>query len=187
MLDETEKKFLLALARRAIVHYLETGKKLELEIFEVPSKKLVEHGACFVTLKKGKELRGCIGSLEAHQPLFKDVIDNALRAAFGDPRFYPLVSEELAKVKISISYLTPAAEVKLDSSEQILNKLEVGRHGLIIQKGWARATFLPVVWEEIPSKIEFLKHLSIKAGLGPIGWKEKGVKFFIYEAEEFSE
>ncbi|MEM3422821.1 MAG: AmmeMemoRadiSam system protein A [Candidatus Bilamarchaeaceae archaeon] len=187
MLTVDEKKFLLKLARKAIAYYFKTNKKIELVPSEIPTKKLVEPGACFVTLRKGKELRGCIGSLEAHQPLFKDVIDNALAAAFGDPRFYPLTPAELNEIKISISYLTPAVEVKLNSPEEILEKLEVGKHGLIIQRGWARATFLPAVWEELPSKIDFLQHLSIKAGLGPNGWRDKQTKFFIYEAEEFSE
>lgn len=187
MLTKEEKIFLLSLARRAIAHYFRSGAQLELEPSEVPSKKLVENGACFVTLKINGQLRGCIGSLEAHQPLFKDVIANALAAAFADPRFYPLTPSELDKVKISISYLTPAKEVKLRAPEEIIEKLVPGKHGLIIQQGFARATFLPAVWEEIPDKIEFLTHLSIKAGLGPNGWKEKGTRFFIYEAEEFSE
>jgi AmmeMemoRadiSam system protein A len=187
MLTKKEREFLLSLARRTIAYYFATGKKLELEPSEVPSKKLVEYGACFVTLRIGKELRGCIGSLEAHQPLFKDVIDNALAAAFGDPRFYPLTPQELRKVRISISYLTPAKEVKLKRPEEIIDFLIPHKHGLIIQNGWARATFLPAVWEELPSKLEFLQHLSMKAGLGPEGWKDRDTKFFVYEAEEFSE
>lgn len=182
-----EKKFLLSLARKAIDYYLKTQRKLEPEPGDIPTAKLAENGACFVTLRAGRELRGCIGSLEARRPLFKDVIDNALGAAFGDPRFYPLSANEMKTIKISISCLTPAREVVLETPEKILEVLVPGRHGLIIQRGWARATFLPVVWEEIPDKIEFLRHLSMKAGLGPDGWKEKGTRFFIYEAEEFSE
>ncbi len=186
-LSEEEKAFLLSLARKAIEHYFKFQKKLELKPQEIPSPRLVEKGACFVTLRVGRELRGCIGSLEAHRPLFKDVIDNALGAAFGDPRFYPLSPEELKKTKISISFLTPPAEVAVEMPEEILDRLVPQKHGLIIQRGVARATFLPAVWDEIPDKLEFLQHLSMKAGLGPDGWKEKGTRFFIYEAEEFSE
>jgi AmmeMemoRadiSam system protein A len=187
VLSQKEKEFLLSLARRAIEYYFRTQKKLELQPGEVPSKNLVEKGACFVTLRVGKQLRGCIGTLEAWQPLFKDVIDNALGAAFGDPRFYPLAPEELKKIKISISFLTPPKEAKLGKPEEILEKLVPHKHGVIIRHGVARATFLPVVWEEIPDKTAFLQHLSMKAGLGPDGWKAAGTRFFIYEAEEFSE
>lgn len=187
MLSEEEKAFLLSLARKAIEHYLKTQKKPEPKPQEIPSPRLVEKGACFITLRIGRELRGCIGSLEARKPLFKDVVDNALGAAFGDPRFYPLAPEELKKTKISISFLTQPVEIFVERPEEILDKLIPNKHGLIIQQGVARATFLPAVWNEIPDKLEFLQHLSMKAGLGPDGWKEKGTRFFIYEAEEFSE
>ena len=186
-LTKDEKKFLLALARRSIEHYFATKQKLELAPGEVPSAKLVKEGACFVTLKLSNQLRGCIGSLEVHQPLFKDVIDNSLASAFGDTRFYPLTPEELKQVKISISYLTEPKEFPVKGPEDLLKKLIPHKHGLILQRHTARATFLPVVWEELPDKIEFLQHLSMKAGLEPDGWKQPGAKFFVYEAEEFSE
>lgn len=187
MLSEKEKSFLLSLARRAIEHYFATGKKLELDPSEIPSENLIKNGACFVTLRVGKRLRGCIGSLEAHRPLFQDVIDNALSSAFGDPRFYPLTPQELKQVKISISYLTQPVDFPVSGPNDLLKKLVPHRHGLIIQQGYARATFLPAVWEEIPDKVAFLEHLSMKAGLGPDGWKDPRTKFFVYEAEEFSE
>lgn len=182
-----EKKFLLGLARRSIQHYLDTGKAPDVAPGEVPSKRLVEDGACFVTLHIGKSLRGCIGTLEAHRPLFLDCIDNALSAAFGDPRFMPLREDELPKVRISISFLTKPVPLNNNGPEDLLRKLVPGKHGLIIQRGLARATFLPAVWEQLPEKEEFLSHLSMKAGLEPDGWKAKGAKFFVYEAEEFSE
>ena len=102
MLSKDDKKFLLQLARKAIEYYFDAGQPLELTPAEVKSEKLIKNGACFVTLRKGKELRGCIGTLEAHRPLFKDVIENSLASAFGDPRFYPLIREELNEVTISI-------------------------------------------------------------------------------------
>ncbi len=186
-LTEEEKKFLLELARKSIQHYLSTGNKLQLDPSEVPSKNLVENGACFVSLHKGKELRGCIGSLEAKRPLFMDVIENAVASAVGDPRFYPLTSIELQKVRISISVLTEPMELPVNSPEELLEKLIPDKHGLIIRQGIARATFLPVVWEQLQEKEEFLKHLSMKAGLPPDGWKDPKTKFFVYEAIEFSE
>jgi|YelNatPaOPRAMG01_1025707.scaffolds.fasta_scaffold24494_5 AmmeMemoRadiSam system protein A len=186
-LDERDKKFLLSLARKSILHYLSTGRMLHLSPSEVPSKRLVENGASFVTLWKGKELRGCIGSLVAHRPLFMDVISNAVESAVGDPRFFPLTIQELHQVKISISVLTEPKELPVKSPEELLEKLIPNKHGLILEQGIARATFLPSVWEEIPDKNEFLRHLSIKAGLGPDGWRRSGTRFFIYETIEFSE
>lgn len=186
-LTNDEKKFLLGLARKSISHYLSTGRKLSVAPAEVPSEKLVEDGACFVSLHKGKELRGCIGTLEAHRPLFMDVIDNAIASAVGDPRFYPLTMVELEKVRISISVLTKPEELKIKSPEELPEKLMSEKHGLIIQQGVARATFLPAVWIHFPKKEEFLRRLSLKAGLGPDGWKDPRTKFFVYEALEFSE
>jgi len=186
-MEEENKKFLLEIARKAIKHYLETGMRLEIKPEEVPSEKLVEDGACFVTLKIGGELKGCIGSLEAHRPLFFDVVENALAAAFGDPRFVPLQKEEFQKVKISISVLSKPEYFPVKGPKDLLEKLVPGKHGLILEKEMNRATFLPCVWNELPEKEKFLGQLSIKAGLSPDGWKNPEVKFYVYEAEEFSE
>jgi len=186
-LDEKDKKFLLSLARKSILHYLSSGMMLHLSPSEVPSKRLVENRASFVTLRKGKELRGCIGTLEAYRPLFIDVINNAVASAVEDPRFLPLTIQELRQVKISISVLTEPKELSVKSPEELLEKLIPNKHGLILQQGVARATFLPSVWKELQDKNEFLRHLSIKAGLGPNGWRRPGTRFFIYETIEFSE
>ncbi|MBW3022588.1 AmmeMemoRadiSam system protein A [Candidatus Woesearchaeota archaeon] len=187
MLTKEDKTFLLQLARKSIEYYLDTGNTLELSPDKVKSENLIKIGACFVTLKKGEELRGCIGTLEAHRPLFQDVIENSLASAFGDPRFYPLTKEELKEVKISISVLTEPKEFPVKDYEDLLVKLEKGKHGLILKQGFAQATFLPAVWEQLPDKIMFLEHLSMKAGLTPDGWKDPKTKFFVYEAIEFSE
>ena len=187
MLTKEDKTFLLGLARSAIKTYLKNQTKIDVDPKGVPSEKLTENGACFVTLKIENELRGCIGTLDAHRPLVMDVIDNALNSAFGDPRFPPLGKEELAKIKISISVLTKPEPFPVDSPEGLLKKLIPGKHGLILKQGWNRATFLPAVWEELKGKEEFLSHLSMKAGLGPEAWKDPKTKFEVYEAEEFSE
>ncbi|MEW6748247.1 MAG: AmmeMemoRadiSam system protein A [Candidatus Micrarchaeota archaeon] len=188
MLDRSERDFLLSLARKSIEHYLKSGRMLELEPGDVPSKDLVEDGACFVTLHRGDDLRGCIGTLEAHRPLFKDVIENAVSSATEDPRFYALTLDELGEVRISISVLSKPRPFKVKGEKDLLKRLIPEKHGLIIQKGVARATFLPAVWEQLPRKEEFLAHLCMKAGLGPIEWKDtKSMEFFVYESEEFSE
>jgi len=187
MLNKKEKNFLLELARKSIKNYLEKGTKIDVKPTEVPTKRLTEDGACFVSLHTGKELRGCIGSLEAHRPLVMDVIDNALACAFGDSRFYPLTKDGLSKVKISISVLTKPQCLPVNGPDDLLKKLVPGKHGLIMEKGTARSTFLPVVWEQLPDKEQFLEHLSLKACLARDGWRDAKCRFFVYEAEEFSE
>jgi hypothetical protein len=187
MLNEDEKKFLLGIARKSISHYLEKGTRLEVKPSEVESKKLIEEGACFVSLHIGQNLRGCIGSLEAQAPLIFDVMDNAVNAAVNDPRFYALTVPELEKVKISISVLTKPVPFPVKGPADLLKKLIPGKHGLILKRGCNSATFLPVVWEQIPDKEEFLAQLSVKAGLPPDGWKSHNINYQVYEAEEFSE
>jgi AmmeMemoRadiSam system protein A len=188
MLNKKEKAYLLKIARDTIAFYFKTGRRLEPEPKDVPSGKLVENGACFVTLRMGEQLRGCIGTLEAHRPLVFDVIANALSSAFEDPRFSPLRPEELASVTVSISVLSAPKPFPVKDSADLLKKLVPKKHGLVLQKGYARATFLPVVWEQLGKKEEFLSHLCMKAGLEADAWRDtRGMEFYSYEAEEFSE
>ena len=93
-----------------------------------------------------------------------DVVDNAISSAFGDPRFSGLRKQEFAKIKISISVLTKPIPFPVSGPDDLLKKLVAGKHGLILKQGWARATFLPAVWEELPDKEQFLSQLSMKAG-----------------------
>lgn len=187
--SDKEKKFLLQIARESIEHYLRNNEIMDVEPGKIPSERLIEDGACFVSIhgKINHELRGCMGMLEATRPLVKDIVNNAIAAAVQDPRFPPLSQEELEGVKISISVLTKPQKFKVKNYRELLEKLVSGKHGLIIQKGWAKATFLPVVWEQLPEKEEFLGHLCMKAGLGKEEWKEPGMEFLIYEAIEFEE
>jgi AmmeMemoRadiSam system protein A len=187
MLTEEEGKYLLKLARETITNYLENGETIQPRPQDIPSKKLIENGACFTTLYKNGNLRGCIGSLERERPLVFDVIDNALNAALRDPRFRPLEKREIGKIKISISVLSEPQKMDFKSPRELLDFLVPQKHGLIIRKGWAKATFLPAVWETLKTKEEFLSHLCMKAGLLPDAWKENGMEYFVYEAQEFSE
>jgi AmmeMemoRadiSam system protein A len=95
--------------------------------------------------------------------------------------------DDLEKIKISISVLSKPEPFPVSGPKDLLEKLIPEKHGLILQQGFARATFLPVVWEQLPKKEEFLAHLSMKAGLLPDGWMKPGTKFFVYEAQVFSE
>lgn len=147
---------------------------------------LRETGACFVTLEKSGALRGCIGSLTARRPLAEDVMHNACAAAFDDPRFPPLTSTELAQIKISISVLTPAAPFPVNSEAELLQSLHPGIDGLLLEERQHRATFLPSVWEQLPSPHAFFIHLKRKAGLPDNYWSPT-IRFSRYRTIEFSE
>jgi len=181
--SKEECDYLLKLARKTIKRALDTGTRMDINPTDVPTEKLIKDGACFVTLyrKPGKQLRGCIGSLEARRPLVFDVVENSLNAAFNDPRFRQLEPYEFKDITIEISILTPKKELHVKSSEDLLNKLVPKKHGLVIEKGWNRATFLPIVWDELTDKQEFLAELCVKAGLRPDEWKDtKHMKFYTY-------
>ncbi len=184
----TETSYLLLVAREAVEEYLASGRRLEVRPQDLPSGRMVEERACFVTIYHEGRLRGCIGSLEPQRPLVLDVIENALCSAFEDPRFNPVSKDELYRLRFSISVLSPPERIRPSGPAGLLDALIPGRHGLTIQKGLKRATFLPVVWNMIPDKVEFLRHLCMKAGLEPDEWRETwSMEFYIYEAQEFME
>lgn len=178
MLTENEKKFLLELAKKAIKVYPEAPKGKWKNL----TATLMEKRGVFVTLEKGGQLRGCIGFIHAVMPLHDAVIENAVNAAFRDPRFPPVSKKEMKSLKIEISVLSEPVRFKFDSPEQLLKKLN--GEGVILKKGHNSATFLPQVWEQIPDKEEFLSELAMKAGLHSDGWKEAEV--YLYTVEKFS-
>lgn len=183
-----ERKFLLDLAKRAIENFLASpatpasglawraGKELEVEESEVP-ESLRKTGACFVTLTIGGKLRGCIGDIEAYQPLYKNIIKNAIAAAFYDPRFELVRKEELNDLEIEISILGPTSPLRNASGLRGVKEIKKG-DGVILEKDGRRAVFLPQVWEELPEKNDFLTHLALKAGLGPNDWKSANYEVF---------
>jgi AmmeMemoRadiSam system protein A len=126
---------------------------------------LREHRASFVTLKLDGELRGCIGSLQAHRSLAEDIAHNAQAAAFKDPRFGPLSREEFARVIVEVSVLSPPKRLHFANHAELLRSLNPGLDGLILECGGRRGTFLPQVWEQLPDPEQFLAHLKNKAGL----------------------
>ncbi|MDX1434519.1 MAG: AmmeMemoRadiSam system protein A [Gammaproteobacteria bacterium] len=180
---EAQGRTLLGVAREAIRHGLEHGAPpiVDAGAFEAP---LSEPGSSFVTLHLGGALRGCIGSLQAHQPLVCDVAQHAYGAAFGDRRFQPLGSAELAAVHLHLSILSPLEPVIYASEHALLSMLSPGIHGLLIELDGARATFLPTVWRSIPQGPAFLEQLKRKAGLEP---HANGYRAWRYTTVEFSE
>ncbi len=171
---------LIRIAAASIEHGLETGKPgLQGEFHSA----LAKPGACFVTLKKKGQLRGCIGSLQAHRPLLEDVATNGYSAAFRDHRFGPLKADELADLDLSISVLSDSVPIEFADEADLLAQLRPGIDGLIIQDGGKRALFLPSVWEQLPDKARFMGHLKAKAGMKPDHWSP-GFKAWRFVTEE---
>jgi len=178
-LSEVDKRFLLKIARSAIKSTLE-GKVPEKP--KVDSKALSERSGVFVTLKINGDLRGCIGYIEPVFPLVEATQEVAIKAAFEDPRFPPLTFSEFDAVEIEISVLSPLEE--LDDFE----KIEIGKHGLVIDAGFRRGLLLPQVAVEYGwDREEFLRHTALKAGLPPESWRRKDVKLYTFTVQKFSE
>ncbi len=178
-LPPDEQTFLLGLARKTIEARL-NSEKLEVDHEAIPAT-LREKRACFVTLHKNGRLRGCIGSLQAVEPLYENVIHNTRNAAFQDPRFPELTRPELDEIDIEISMLTPERRIR------DVKEFEVGRHGIILEKGPNRSVFLPqVAPEQGWDRETTLQYLSLKAGLSENAWRH-GAVLKVFEAVVFGE
>ncbi len=186
MKQET-KEYLLFLARKSIAKELGITLKEEKTFVELDDPELKEKKGTFVTLTINGELRGCIGQILPNESIKETVRENAISAAFYDPRFAPLSTKEFDKVEIEISILSKPQELKYSSLDELLNKMEPNVHGLIIKLGGHSATFLPQVWEDLPSKEDFLSNLCLKAGLGSEEWKRLKLQIFSYIVEHFEE
>jgi AmmeMemoRadiSam system protein A len=149
--------------------------------------RLRENGASFVTLTINDNLRGCIGALEAYQPLAEDVCEHAVAAALEDSRFQPVVESELSKIRLEVSRLTEPHLLEYSSSEELLAKLRPHVDGVILKDDYRRATFLPQVWEKIPDPADFLDHLCAKMGAKPPSWQSMKLQVYVYQVEEFHE
>lgn len=186
--SDQEKHQLLALAKSSV--QLASQGISEKDIHNQLSAAdsfLIEIRACFVSLHKGKDLRGCIGSLEAYRSLNDDIIHNAISAAQRDPRFPPVTEDELESLTVEVSVLSPVTTLEANDEDDLLEQLNPHVDGLIIDNGMGhRATFLPQVWEQLPDKKEFLAHLKRKAGLAVDVWP-KNLQCYRYHCEAFHE
>ena len=176
-----EGKFLTKLARRAIVTFLNTREKIDVPLNA--STKLNDKYGVFVTLNKithGKaELRGCIGFPIPHFSLMRATIDAATSAATSDPRFPRVTIQELKNVVVEISVLTPPLLIEVDDVRDYVHEVEIGRDGLIVERGWSRGLLLPQVPVEWNWDVEeFLANCCIKAGLSPDTWLVNGTKIY---------
>jgi AmmeMemoRadiSam system protein A len=185
-LTPEEQHTLLRMARQA----MECGvrrEKLPLVDETELSSHLREYGASFVTLTIHGELRGCIGALEARQPLAQDVCEHAIAAALEDPRFPPVREDELSMIQIEVSRLTRPVPLEYKDAADLLSRLRPFVDGVILRDGFRRATFLPQVWEKIPNTADFLDYLCLKIGVDANRWRTQHLDVFTYQVEEFHE
>lgn len=180
---KADKKLLLSLARESIMTYFE-GK--EPNISKV--KHLHEKHGVFVTLHEDGELRGCIGYPRPSHPLYFAVIEASRGAAFGDPRFPPLIRSEMSKIHIEISVLTEPKPILVKSPDEYAKHIRIGKDGLIIESDIGSGLLLPqVATEHHFTPVQFLNCLSQKAGLPFSAWKDLDNRILSFQAEIFSE
>ena len=178
-LNEQDKKLLLKTARKSIENALANKAN---PTVESDSQVLKEKRGAFVTLTKNGMLRGCIGYIQALKPLDETIIEMAQAAAFRDPRFPSVTKEEFDELDIEISVLTPIREI------DDVNEIEVGKHGIIIEKGGYSGLLLPQVATDYGWDREtFLEHTCNKAGLPSDAWKQEGTTIKIFSADIFHE
>lgn len=185
-LSEQERAILLMIARDALEAAAARKRLPDLKIDELPDN-LREMGASFVTLTENGRLRGCIGTLEANQPLAGDVQEHAAAAAVEDFRFSPVRPDETARIHIEISRLTPAKKLDYSKPADLPALLRPGIDGVILSDGRRRATFLPQVWEKIPRCEDFLSQLCQKMGAPHDLWMTKPLGIWTYQVEAFEE
>jgi len=181
-----EQQALLRMAREAMECGVR-GKKLAPLDDRSLSTHLREKGASFVTLTIRGQLRGCIGVLEAYQPLAHDVREHAIAAALEDPRFPPVREDELNRIQIEVSRLTRPVPLEYKDAADLLSKLRPHVDGVILRDGGRRATFLPQVWEKIPDPADFMDNLCYKMGVSDNTWRIKPLQVLTYQVDEFHE
>ena len=188
-ITEEQGQRLVQVARRTITAKLgtldETGKVVPDRDLADPAFR--EKRGTFVTLKTKGQLRGCMGCLTPSETILEGIQRNAINAAFNDPRFPALTLIELDQAAIDISILSNPRKLEYSEGSDLLKKLRPTIDGVIINKGLARATFLPQVWEQLPRTEDFLAHLCRKAGLSPDEWTKGELAVSIYQVQYFHE
>jgi len=185
-LKQVEQEILLKIAREALEKSV-TGRPLpEVNLAALPPS-LQEDGASFVTLTVQQKLRGCIGTLQAYQPLAEDVQEHAAAAALQDPRFPSVTPTELPGISIEVSVLSPRTPLAYEDAQDLLKKIQPGVDGVVLQDGFHKATFLPQVWEKISDPELFLSQLCMKMGAPADLWRKKPLDVYTYQVQEFHE
>jgi AmmeMemoRadiSam system protein A len=175
--------YLLEIAKEVIEGEF-SNKEINTTLLLTEHPELKEPAAVFVTLRLKNELRGCIGSLKAHQSLLDDLRKNAKAAAFEDPRFLPLTEKEFEELEIEVAVLTTPKELPYKDARDLKSKIIPNRDGVILKMGAKQATFLPQVWEQLPSFELFFEHLCKKAGIDRENCLAKHPTILVYQAEK---
>lgn len=174
-----ERRFLLSLAWQSIRSGLTSGHPLSVDMAEVPVSLQYDR-ACFVTLKREGELRGCIGNLQVRGRLVDAVVENAYRAAFQDSRFTPVSAAELSAITLELSVLSPLQPLAVTSNAALVESLQPNVDGLLLRAGDHQATFLPAVWQQVSCAEQFVAQLKLKAGLAADFWSDN-LQCWIYQ------
>ncbi len=183
---ESDRDYLLSLARRTLDACARNVRMPEVSQRDITPGMLVANH-CFTTLRIGKALRGCIGSIEPGRKLYLRVIESTESAATRDPRFGPVRQGETERIHIKIAVLTKSEPLEHKDPGDLLDKLVPFTHGVIIRRGRNAATYLPQVWHHVPDKAQFLSELCIKARLPSQAWREKDTVVEVFEALSFGE
>ncbi len=184
-LSADEQSRLLDIARQSIVNGLDSGAALRLDVAQLDANLRID-SAVFVTLTLAGNLRGCIGSLQPSAPLAQAVANSAFNAAFWDRRFAQVQASEIEKLRIEVSVLSPMELIAVNSRQALLDDLQPGVDGLLMEDQSYRSTFLPKVWEKITTPNEFVGQLMQKAGLAAEHWSST-IRFYRYHSTSFGE
>lgn len=186
--DEKKGEILLEIARKTIAEHLGLSYKPSTDLDAASRDTAFEsRRGTFVTLKINDQLRGCIGNLLPDKPLIHSVRENAINAAFQDPRFAPLLKQEFKKIQIEVSLLTEPKPLDYKDGRDLLDKLRPHVDGVILRKGPYSSTFLPQVWQQLPDKRAFLEQLCMKAGLPADAWQKGDIEVLTYQVQYFEE
>jgi AmmeMemoRadiSam system protein A len=178
-LTPNEKTALPSIARKAIETYVRSA-----QTYIEPREEMALNvrSGCFVTIKQNGRLRGCIGNFQSENPLFREVAEMAIASATKDPRFYPMKEEDLGNFLLEISVLSPLH--KIDN----ITEIEVGTHGIYLEKGFYRGVLLPqVAIEHRWDRETFLKQTCLKAGLPTDSWQAEDAEIYVFSAQIFGE
>ena len=178
-------ELLISIAREAISDKLHGTHSIDMHKLVEDNHEFTKKMATFVTLTLNGQLRGCIGSVVPHRTLLEDLVSNAQSAAFNDPRFMPLSCEEFDDIKIEVSLLSEPKRFMYESIKELKERVTYA-DGVILKQGHLQATFLPQVWEQLPTFELFFSHLCEKAGMGEECLREHP-EIFLYQVEKFKE
>ncbi len=186
-LSQEQGEILVRLARETIASALAIGQEDRIDQEKFSDPVFQRNRGVFVTLKKGDQLRGCIGSLTASEPLITAIRHQAENAAFNDRRFSRVEANELTDIEVENSILSEPTPLEFTGPKDLVAKLRPHIDGVILSHGSYQSTFLPQVWDQLASPEDFLGHLAMKAGLPREGWRNDGVEIKTYQVQHFGE